>query len=104
MLVTHIKVLIYFFLFLLSKDLLRVLVMVGAGLRVSDSDIKDGLMSTVLEAVATRIAALFRDWSFCVGLWLPLLLPLLMLGLMSLLLHWWWGGWIPGSVIGVVGC
>ena len=48
----HNKVLLLF-LFLFSKDLIRVIVTVRAGLRVSDSDIKDGLTSTVPETIAT---------------------------------------------------
>ena len=88
----HVKVLILLFLFLLSKDLFRVFVAVGAGLRVGDADIKDGLTSAIPEAVAACIAALFRDRSFCVGLWLPLLLPLLLLCFLSLLLRRWRGG------------
>jgi len=55
----HVKVLILLFLFLLSKDLFRVFVAVGAGLRVGDSDIKNGLTSAIPEAVAACIAALF---------------------------------------------
>ena len=76
---------------------------VGAGLRVGDADIKDGLTSAIPEAVAACIAALFRDRSFCVGLWLPLLLPLLLLCLLLLLMRRWRGGWIPGSMIVGVG-
>jgi len=86
----HIKVLIIFAIFRLSKDFLRVFVPVGSSVRVCDSDFNDGFTSTMVpEAIAAGVAALFRDWSWCGGLLVPLFLLLLLLWLLlSLLLHW----------------